>query len=156
MVSSLPPLLKMSYTLSTTFVMTRRSTVGTETVWAPATPADRRRSPPSANTLLATTPSLRTCRRLIEFLLGCGEPTTLPFRPRSASRRSPDGRRAVARSGASLAFQLDVLVRRRQWICGDEPDPRLLHSRADAVHLGELPDGREDHLLMDQLLDAVE
>src|SRR2546422_174602 len=63
MVSSLPPLLKMSYTLSTTFVMTRRSTVGTETVWAPATPANRRRIPPTANTPLATAPSLRTRRR---------------------------------------------------------------------------------------------
>src|SRR2546425_1644330 len=57
--------------LSTTVVITRRSTVGTASVWARARPSVRRPTPPTANTPLATAPSLRKCRRSIGHPL-CG------------------------------------------------------------------------------------
>src|SRR3989442_3036953 len=57
--------------LSTTVVIIRRSTVGTASVWARAKPPVRRPPPPTANTPLATAPSLRKCRRSMEHPL-CG------------------------------------------------------------------------------------
>src|SRR3989442_237108 len=57
--------------LSTTVVIIRRSTVGTASVWARARPSVRRPPPPTANTPLATAPSLRKCRRSMGHPL-CG------------------------------------------------------------------------------------
>src|SRR5438034_3300839 len=56
----------------------------------------------------------------------------------------------------SLRLELQVLVRRRPRIVRDEAEPRLLHTWADPLQEGELPDGKDHGLLVDQLLDAME
>src|SRR5256712_13416509 len=57
---------------------------------------------------------------------------------------------------ASLPLQLYLLVPRREDVAGDESDPRFLHPRSQAVHAGVQPDRRDHHLVVDELLDAVQ
>src|SRR5262245_3462010 len=65
MVSSLPPLAKASYTLSTALVSTSRSTVGGALICAEAGPLTRNLSPPKANVAELTAPSLSRSRRFM-------------------------------------------------------------------------------------------
>src|SRR5262249_20801239 len=60
------------------------------------------------------------------------------------------------RRNPSFPFQLQVLVGRRERVGGDEAEPRLLHPRADAVETRIQPERREDSLVVDELLDALE
>src|SRR4030095_8107476 len=55
-----------------------------------------------------------------------------------------------------FTFELHILVRRREDVAGDEPDPRLLNPRPDAVQWNVLPDRRDHDLLVDLLLDAMQ
>src|SRR2546426_7753131 len=151
MVSSLPPLLKMSYTLSTTFVMTRRSTVGTETVWAPATPANRRRIPPTANTPLATAPSLRTRRRSMGSL-----PVAVSLQLYGllrAPRRDdlPTAGRAAARLGRITCLSASRPRKARTKDTRQSARRPIPPPSDPPVHLRELPDRCEHHLVVDQL-----
>src|SRR4029450_12737394 len=56
----------------------------------------------------------------------------------------------------SFALQLHVFIRAGPREPGDEPDPRLFYPRAQTRQAGVEPDGRDDHLLVDELLDAVQ
>src|SRR2546430_17213020 len=58
--------------LSTTFVITRRSTVGTDPLSADATGGPVRGAPPTAKVPVAMAPSLRNSRRLMAPSLGRG------------------------------------------------------------------------------------
>src|SRR5262245_8421676 len=55
-----------------------------------------------------------------------------------------------------LRLELHVLVRRHPRIPGDETEPRFRHPGSVPVQDGELPDRQVHHLLVHQLLDAVE
>src|SRR5262245_6824914 len=57
---------------------------------------------------------------------------------------------------SSLVFEPYVFVRRGIDVAGDEPDARLLDPRPDAVERNVLPDGRDHHLFVDELLDVVQ
>src|SRR6266581_2841797 len=69
--------------------------------------------------------------------------------PRPQSRRHSPSLRP-------LRLELQVLVRRRPRIVRDEAEPRLLHTWADPLQKGELPDRKDHGLFVDQLLDAME
>src|SRR4029434_2054908 len=56
----------------------------------------------------------------------------------------------------SLPFEFHILVRRRVDVASDESDPRLLHPGPHAIQGGVLPDRRDHHLLVQELLDAVQ
>src|SRR2546430_7259279 len=72
MLSSFPPFAKMSYTLSTTLVITRRSTAGTAPLWANAARPPTRSVPATANVPVATAPSFKNSRRFMALSLGWG------------------------------------------------------------------------------------
>src|SRR3990170_2624568 len=55
-----------------------------------------------------------------------------------------------------LPLQRDVLVGRRVGVAGDEAEARLLDARPHAVQEGQLPDGRVDNLIQDELLHLVQ
>src|SRR5712692_9947248 len=55
-----------------------------------------------------------------------------------------------------LALEPQVLVRRGVRVPRDEGEARLCHARPVAVEEGQLPDGREHRLVVDELLDAME
>src|SRR4029453_6851044 len=63
---------------------------------------------------------------------------------------------AAASAVPSLHLQLHVLVRRGKRVARDDADPRLLHPRPAAAQAGDQPDRREYHLLVDELLDAMQ
>src|SRR5436309_13208138 len=98
--------------LSTTLVMTRRSTVGTATLCAKAERPPVRIAPPSANTPPVTAPSLRNWRR---------------FMGASSQRRSLIINRAPGAAGRhdQLAAHRPRLVRREER--RDVPDLRRVH-----------------------------
>src|SRR5712692_9494135 len=56
----------------------------------------------------------------------------------------------------SLRLQLHLLERGGERVAGDEADARLFHARADPAEAGDQPDRREHHLVVDELLDAVQ
>src|SRR5215831_9046997 len=56
----------------------------------------------------------------------------------------------------SLEFQFHVLIGCREWVARDVTDRRVGHSWPHAVQVTDLPDGREDGLLMHELLDTFE
>src|SRR3989441_5216288 len=62
----------MSYTLSTTLVITRRSTAGTAPLWANAARPPTRSVPATANVPVATAPSFKNSRRFMALSLGWG------------------------------------------------------------------------------------
>src|SRR3989442_214116 len=62
----------MSYTLSTTLVITRRSTAGTAPLWANAARPPTRSVPATANVPVATAPSFKNSRRFMALSLGLG------------------------------------------------------------------------------------
>src|SRR5437879_7706843 len=62
----------MSYTLSTTLVITRRSTAGTAPLWANAARPPTRSVPATANVPVATAPSFKNSRRFMAPSLGWG------------------------------------------------------------------------------------
>src|SRR5262245_60318766 len=62
--------------------------------------------------------------------------------------------RGGIQEAASFALELHVFVRRGEREARDESQPGLLHPRADAGQPGDLIDRRDDHLVVDQLLDA--
>src|SRR2546425_7553227 len=64
----------MSYTLSTTLVITRRSTAGTAPLWANAARPPTRSVPATANVPVATAPSFKNSRRFMALSLGWGLP----------------------------------------------------------------------------------
>src|SRR5712691_12825001 len=55
-----------------------------------------------------------------------------------------------------LALEPQVLVRRGVRVPRDEGEARLCHARPVAVEEGQLPDGCEHRLVVDELLDAME
>src|SRR5437870_5836611 len=63
--------------------------------------------------------------------------------------------RLAAEVKPSLALELHVFVRRGERVARDEPQPRLPHARSDAIQPCNLIDRRDDHVVVDQLLDAV-
>src|SRR5262249_21250897 len=74
-----------------------------------------------------------------------------PLAPRGSPRaRAPPSRRAL------LPPERDVLVGRRIRVARDQAEPRLANPRAHAVQERELPDRREHHLLLEELLDLLE
>src|SRR5262245_38806493 len=77
-------------------------------------------------------------------------------RPRISPMGSPSWRRMQYHGEVSPGFQPDILERRRERIARDEADPGLLHPRPDAAEAGDQPDRGKHHLLMDELLDAVQ
>src|SRR5258705_3741399 len=56
----------------------------------------------------------------------------------------------------SPALELYVLIRRREGVARDEPDPRLFDSWPQATEPGVQPDRRDHGLVVDELLDAVQ
>src|SRR6266545_1463763 len=57
---------------------------------------------------------------------------------------------------ALLAFEFHVLVRPGPRVTGDEPDARLLHPWPQTGQARVQPDRRDDRLVVDELLDAVQ
>src|SRR5439155_911722 len=55
-----------------------------------------------------------------------------------------------------FALEPQVLVRRGVRVPRDEREAGLRHARPVAVEEGQLPDGREHRLVVDELLDAME
>src|SRR5215468_4998821 len=55
-----------------------------------------------------------------------------------------------------LRRERDVLVRRRVGVARNEPEPGFSDARADPVEERELPNGRVDHALLDELLDPLQ
>src|SRR5437763_584716 len=74
---------------------------------------------------------------------------SLRWRPRP---RSQD-RVASARS---LALELHVLVGGGVGVVGHQGEARFGHARPVPVEVGQLPDGDDHRLVVDELLDAVE
>src|SRR5213593_4899735 len=58
--------------------------------------------------------------------------------------------------GNSLRLELQILVRTRVGVAGDKSEARLRHPRSMPVDEGQLPDGGDHGLLVDELLDSVE
>src|SRR5215831_15674811 len=56
----------------------------------------------------------------------------------------------------SLSLEPQLFVRRRVWIAADQAEPRLLNPGPHTGQDGRLPERRKHHLLMNQLLDAVQ
>src|SRR5947209_4277376 len=71
---------------------------------------------------------------------------------------APRGRQGHCETSACplSGLELDVLVRGGIGVAADEAEPALLHARPHAVQEGELPDGREHDLVVDELLDAMQ
>src|SRR2546430_12413905 len=89
--------------------------------------------------------------------------TSRPGQSASARRRSTNAPRrwrrrvpTLRRSARSLPLELDVLVRRRPRIVGDEAEPRFRDARTHSLQEGQLPDRKDHGLDVDQLLDAME
>src|SRR5438094_9170989 len=101
--------------------------------------------PPRTRTWTSSSPGTGTGRSCSSNR--CGATRTVAFIVRGISMRAPF---------RSLTLQLDVFVRRRERVPGDDSDPRLLHSRSDAVQAGVQPDGGNHHLVVHELLDAVQ
>src|SRR5215471_1323510 len=59
-------------------------------------------------------------------------------------------------SRSSARLELDVLVGSRERPTGDEAEPRLGHPRALRMNEAELPDRRVHHLVVHELLDAMQ
>src|SRR5207244_584059 len=73
------------------------------------------------------------------------------------ARRTMAGRMAILRVWCVLlSLEPHVLVRRRERVAGDQPEPRLLDPRSVAAHQSDLPDGRDHRLVVDELLDLVQ
>src|SRR3989441_11067930 len=134
--------------LSTTLVMTSRSTVGTATLCAEAQRSPIRGTPPSANTPLVTAPSLRNWRRFIVFL----PPKTVcsavqgMIRPLPPNARGEQPRRASRASAAELrGSAIDVRggLGREDAARGREQARCLLH--AEAPGEARTPTARKAH-----------
>src|SRR5262245_9949635 len=66
------------------------------------------------------------------------------------------GRRMGRAAPASPSLQLEILVRCREQVAGDQAQAGLGHAWAIAVENSDLVDGREHGALVHQLLDAVQ
>jgi hypothetical protein len=74
----------------------------------------------------------------------------------SASAAWPTSTRSASSAMVKLiSFELQVLVRGRPRIVGDEPEPRLRDAWTVPLQQGELPDRQVHGLVVDQLLDAM-
>src|SRR6266850_400311 len=106
----------------------------------------------SSQRLFIRTPGWRSChgRSLIEMISERGDLVTL-------MSRLQEERSAVGWTESALfAPELQVLVRRRERIARDEPEPRLFHAPAKAVDEGQLVHRHDHRLLVDELLDPVQ
>src|SRR5437867_6343919 len=88
-----------------------------------------------------------------------------PTRATTFSTGSPSEKRAVievrgpvplAQPERSLALELHVLVGGGVGVVGDQGEARFRHARPVPVEEGQLPDGDDRRLLVDELLDALE
>src|SRR6266850_4531494 len=70
-------------------------------------------------------------------------------------RRSRLGCASLPRA-ARITSELQILIRRRVRMERDEPEPRLLDARADAVQEAQLPQRRRHDPLVGQALDLVQ
>src|SRR5262249_24262572 len=61
----------------------------------------------------------------------------------------------TSRDKCLLRLERDVLVRRRVGVARNEPERGFADARADPVEERELPNGRVDYALMDELLDPL-
>src|SRR5262245_52077545 len=62
---------------------------------------------------------------------------------------------AMVFSGSAF-LEADLLVGCAEEVVVDQPQPRLRDARAVGVEAGDVPDGREHHSLVHELLDAME
>src|SRR5215475_12195250 len=69
---------------------------------------------------------------------------------------SPRSHDRLSRPDSSLDSELHVLVRRRERVASDVPEPRILHARSHAPQSADLPDRREDRLIVNELLYSLE
>src|SRR3989441_179543 len=76
--------------------------------------------------------------------------------PRRCTERwtCSSGWRRLRRTSPGL--ELHILVGRGERVARDEPEPRFLHTRPHAAQEGDLPDRRNHHLLVDELLNPVQ